>query len=295
LERAEELARRLGDKLRLAWVWADQSGLYWSEGKYHDAIATARRSLEIAEQASDVRLRALAYLRMGMGLLLIGNYPDASAALRQTCDLLSGSLRFERIGMAAITTVIAGAFLVNALCDMGELEEADSRLAETIASAAESRDMYSISSAQLPRCILAIARSDVATAIPLLEGLLSAAKAGGALGVVQIMEVFLGRAKFLAGDIVEALELLSRKAPRDNTDRSFLAGRGGVWLAEAMFASGSSDEAEALLEDVERDVTERGEHSHLAECWALKGRLAVARGDLAKAASEFIRSLGLAR
>jgi ATP/maltotriose-dependent transcriptional regulator MalT len=197
--------------------------------------------------------------------------------------------------MAAITTVIAGAFLVTTLCDMGELEEAEQRLAETMASAAESRDMYSISSAQLPRCILAIARSDVATAIPLLEGLLSAATAGGALAVVRLMEVFLGRAKFVAGDVAGALELLSRKAPRDNADRSFLEGRGGVWLAEAMFASGSADEAEALLEDVERDITERGEASHLAQCWALKGRLAVARGDLAKAANEFNRSLAQAR
>ena len=42
-------------------------------------------------------------------------------------------------------------------------------------------------------------------------------------------------------------------------------------------------------------ITERGEASHLAQCWALKGRLAVARGDLAKAANEFNRSLAQAR
>jgi class 3 adenylate cyclase/tetratricopeptide (TPR) repeat protein len=295
LERAEELARGLDDKVRLAWVWADQSGLYWAEGRYRDAIASARRSLEIAEQASDVRLRALALHRVGLGLHLIGDYPGATVALRQTCALLSGSLRFERIGMAAITTVIAGAFLVTALCDMGELEEADQRLAETMASAAESRDMYSIASAQLPRCILAIARSDAATAIPLLEGLLRAARAGGALAVVRLMEVFLGRAKFVAGDIKGGLDLLSGKGLPEGSERSYLDGIGGVWLAEAMFASGSADEAEALLENVERDITERGEAGHLAHCWALKGRLAVARGDLAKAASEFERSLAQAR
>jgi hypothetical protein len=41
--------------------------------------------------------------------------------------------------------------------------------------------------------------------------------------------------------------------------------------------------------------TERGEANHLAECWALKGKLAMARGDLAKAAGEFERSLAQAR
>jgi tetratricopeptide (TPR) repeat protein len=197
--------------------------------------------------------------------------------------------------MAAITTVIAGGLLVTALCDMGELEEAEQRLAETMASAAESRDMYSITSAQLPRCILAMARSDVATAIPLLEGLLGAVKAGGALGVMQIMEVHLGRAKLIAGDIAGALELLSRKRQSDGSERSHVHSIGKIWLAEATFAAGSADEAETLLDSAERDITERGEAGHLAHCWALKGRLAMARGDLAKAASEFERSLAQAR
>jgi len=294
LERAEELARGLEDKVRLAWVWADQSGLYWAEGKYRDAIATAQRSQEIAEQASDVRLRALVQCRLGMGLHSIGDYPGAAAALRQTCTLLSGSLRFERIGMAAITTVIAGGFLVTALCDMGEFEEADRHLAETMASAAESRDMYSIASSQLPRCILALARSDVATAIPLLEELLRAAKAGG-LAVMRLMELFLGRAKFIAGDVKGGLELLSAGRPPDGSERSYMDGRGGIWLAEALLAAGSADEAEELLEEVEREITERGEASHLVQCWVVRGKLATARGDLAQAASQFERSLAEAR
>jgi tetratricopeptide (TPR) repeat protein len=295
LSRAEEMARDLDDKVRLAWVWADQSAQHWAAGEYREALAVARRSLEIAEQSSDVRLRALALFRVGLSLYSIGDYAGSSAALRQTCTLLTGSLRFERIGMAAITTVIAGGFLVTALCDMGELEEAERRLAETMTSAAESRDIYSIASAQLPRCILALARSDTATAIPALEGLLGAAKAGGVLSVVRLMEVFLGRAKFIAGDVTGGLALLSPKGPAGSSERSYLDGRGGIWLAEAMLASGSADEAEALLKGVERDITERGEASHLAECWALKGKLAMARGDVAAATREFGRGLAQAR
>ena len=36
LARAEELARGLDDKVRLAWVWADQSAQYWVEGEYRE-------------------------------------------------------------------------------------------------------------------------------------------------------------------------------------------------------------------------------------------------------------------
>ncbi len=295
LARAEELAHRLDDKVRLAWVWADKSGQHWTAGEYREAIATARRCLDIAEQASDVRLRALALHRMGLALYSTGDYAGSADALRQTCALLSGDLRFERIGMAAITTVIAGGWLVSALCEMGELEQANQRLTETMVSAAESRDIYSIASAQLTRCILAIARVDVTTAIPLLEGLLRAAKAGGALGVVQIMEVFLGRAKFLAGDLAGALKLLMGKNPTEGAERSYLHGIGAVWQAEALFASGSAEDAEALLRYAERDMLAGGEAGNLAHCWALKGKLAMAQGDLAKAASEFERSLAQAR
>ncbi len=294
LARAEEMARALDDKVRLAWVWADQSGQQWTVGEYSEAIASARRSLEIAEQASDVRLRALALHRMGQGLYSTGDYAGSAAALRQTCSLLSGDLRFERIGMAAITTVIAGGFLVTDLCEMGELEEASLRLAETMTSAAESRDIYSIASAQLTRCILAVARSDVATAIPLLEGLLRAARAGGALGVTQIMEVYLGRSKFLAGDLQGAVKLLTGKNPTAGAERSYLHGIGAIWQAEAMAAVGMVDEAEALLRHVERDMIERNEAGHLAHCWALKGKLAMARGALAEAAAHFKRSLAQA-
>jgi tetratricopeptide (TPR) repeat protein len=295
LARAEELARGLDDKVRLAWVWADKSGQHWVAGEYRQASATARRCLEIAEQAGDVRLRALALHRVGMALYSTGDYAGSANALRQTCALLSGDLRFERIGMAAITTVMAGGFLVSSLCEMGELEEADQRLTETMISAAESRDIYSIASAQLTRCILAIARVDVAMAIPLLEGLLRAAKAGGATFVVQFMEVFLGRAKFLAGDLAGALKLLMGKNPTEGAERSYLHGMGGVWQAEALFASGAPERAEMLLDYAERDMLERGEAGHLAHSWALRGKLAVARGDLAKAAEEFGRSLAQAR
>jgi class 3 adenylate cyclase/tetratricopeptide (TPR) repeat protein len=295
LARAEEMARALDDKVRLAWVWADQSGQHWAAGEYRDAIAVARSSLEIAEQASDVRLRALALQRLGLALYSTGDYAGAATALRQTCSLLSGDLRFERIGMAAITSVIAGGFLVTVLCEMGELEEASLRLAETMASAAESRDIYSIASAQLPRCILAIARSDVATAIPLLEGLVRAAKAGGAAAVIRIMEVFLGRAKFLAGDVAGAIKLLTPKNASDGSERSYLHGIGAVWMAEAMFAAGSAEEADILLDAAEREMTERGEAGHLAHCWAAKGKFAMARGDLARAAREYERSLAQAR
>ncbi len=192
--------------------------------------------------------------------------------------------------------MIAGGFLVTALCEMGELEEAEQRLAETMASAAESRDIYSIASAQLPRCILAIARSDVATAIPLLEGLLRAAKAGGALAVMRSWRSFWAGRSSSPATSEGGLALLSGNRPTAETQSAPICdGIGGVWLAEAMFALDPPTRPRRCWKTSSGTSPSVARPSHLAQCWALKGKLAIARGDLARAASEFERSLAQAR
>ena len=291
LDRAEGLARGIDDKVRLAWVWADQSAQFWVDGENLHAIATARRSLEIAEQSGDVRLRALALFRLGLGGYAVGDYVGASEALGRSCDLLTGDLQFERIGTAGATSVFGGGYLVFTLCELGRFEEADQRLAAAIAAAAGARDIYSIASAQIARCVLAIARADVATAIPPLEALLGAAKAAGVLVVSVFIESLLGRAKFIAGDVAEAVVLLTGRKKTGTISRAHLHGLNKVWLAEAICAQGMPAEADAILDRVEPDMLERGEAGNLAHCWQVRGKIALARADLGAAEAAFKRGL----
>ena len=106
LVRAEELALGADDRVRLAWVRADQSAQFWVEGDNEAAVIAARQALEIAEQAGDTRLRALALFRLGLGFYAIGNYAGAAIALRRSVELLAGELRAERIGTAGATSVL---------------------------------------------------------------------------------------------------------------------------------------------------------------------------------------------
>jgi len=103
LARAEELALGTDDRVRLAWVQADQSAQSWVEGDNKAAVAAARRALGIAEQAGETRLRALALFRLGLGFYATGDYVEAADALRRSVDLLAGALRTERIGTAGAT------------------------------------------------------------------------------------------------------------------------------------------------------------------------------------------------
>jgi ATP/maltotriose-dependent transcriptional regulator MalT len=125
--------------------------------------------------------------------------------------------------------------------------------------------------------------------------LLRADKAGGALAVLQYIQTFLGRAKFLAGDAAGAIELLDSKEEAGELRRSQVHSQRAIWLAEAMVACGSSEEAGKILDRIELEMEERGEGGNLAHCWALKGRIALSHGDLGQAEEWLRRSLTQAR
>ncbi|HTE36973.1 MAG TPA: hypothetical protein VK630_10545, partial [Reyranella sp.] len=325
LERAEELALGAGDRVRLGWVrvdqfcvdqsaqlcvdqsaqlcvdqsaqfCVDQSAQFWVEGANEAAITAARRALEIAEQAGETRLRALALFRLGLGFYATGDYAQATDALRRSVELLAGELRVERIGTAGATSVIATGYLITTLCELGRFDEAEVCSREMLPASADAGDVYSIASAQMARCSLAIAKGvDVAGALAPFEMLLGAVKAAGALAVAQFIETLLGRARFVNGDTTGALALLAAKKEYSAVPRAHTHGLAKVWLAEALGAARRIDEGMAALDAVERGAQERGERGTLAHCWKARGELARAAGDLVEAEIQYRRSLAQAR
>jgi hypothetical protein len=163
-------------------------------------------------------------------------------------------------------------------------------------AAADAGDVYSVASAHMARCTLAIARAvDVAEALAPLETLLGAVKAAGALAVSQFIETLLGRGRFVIGDTAGALALLAPKKEYSVVPRAHAHGLAKVWLAEALGAVRRIDEGMAALDAAERGALDRGEQGTLAHCWKARGGLARAAGDLVEAESQYRRSLAQAR
>jgi class 3 adenylate cyclase/tetratricopeptide (TPR) repeat protein len=281
--RAEQLADGIGDRVRLGWAWNERAGALWIAGENREAIATARRAIEIAQHAGEVRLQASALQRLGVSLHAIGDCVGAAQALRQCCDLLTGDLRFEIIASTFPTFVLAGGYLVATLCDLGRYEEAERQMAEVIAVATASRNLSAIGSAQTAHCILAAARGDVATTIAPLEALLAAVKAEGVLQVVQPLKLQLGRAKLLIGEPAAAADLLDGTGDIESIRHSYIHRLTRACYAEALAAQGALSQAEAVLDQVEGAVAEHGEAGTFARCWIVRAKIAFAAGDLARA------------
>jgi len=287
LAQAEQLARQIDDRIRLAQVWSGQSAQAWIEGDNVVAIAKGRASLEIANQTGDVRLRALTLVRLGMALNAVGDFVESAERLRECCSLLTGDLRSARLGTTPPTSIQAGGFLVSSLCEMGLYDEAQATVNDVAEIAASVRDVHSLGSAQVTQCILAVARGDVDTAIPPLEALRAAARATGAIQILAIIETLLGRAKLISGEPAAALDLLKAAVEhRGLADRLRK-----VWFAEALAANGAVGEAQAILDGVEVEAGNHAEASTLVHCWATRGKIAQAVGDKVKAEAAFRRAL----
>jgi len=291
LAQAERLAQEIDDRVRLAWVWAGQSAQAWMAGDNVVAIAKARASLEIATQAGDARLRALASARLGIALNAVGDFVESADRLRECRAILTGDLRFARIGAIPPTSILAAGFLVSSLCEMGLYDEAQATVNDVVEMAASVSDVYSLGSAQVTRCILAVARGDVATAIPPLEALRAMAKATGATQILLVIDTLLGRARLIAGDAAGALDLLKAAVAPGVEHRGLVDRLRKVWFAEALAANGAIDEAQAILDGVEAEAGDYDEASTLVHCWAIRGKIAHAAGDMARAKAAFGRAL----
>jgi class 3 adenylate cyclase/tetratricopeptide (TPR) repeat protein len=281
--RAEQLADGIGDRVRLGWAWNERAGALWIAGENQESIATARRAIEIAQHAGEVRLQASALQRLGVSLYAIGDYVGSAETLRQCCGLLTGDLRFEIIASTFPTFILAGGYLVVALCDLGRFEEAEQQMAEVITVAAASRNLTAIGAAQTAHCILAAARGDAAKTIAPLEALLAVVKAAGDFQVVQPLKLQLGRAKLLIGEPVAAADLLDGTGEIESLRHTFVYRLTRACYAEALAAQGALSQAEAVLDQVEGVVAERGEAGTLAHCWIVRAKIALAAGDSARA------------
>jgi predicted ATPase/class 3 adenylate cyclase len=292
--RAEQLAQGIGDRERLAWAWNEQCGELWSVGEYREAVATARRCIEIAQQAGEARLQASALQRLGVSLHAIGDCEGAAQALRQCQELLTGELRFARIASTFPTYCMAGGYLVVTLCDLGRYDEAEQRLVDLSTVAAATRDIAAVATAELAGCALALARGDTGKTIPLLEIMFAAAKGAGAVQFVQLVQIvkhYLGRAKLLAGDLTAAADLLNGVDELEVFRRSYVYRLSAVYHAEALAEQGALDRAEAILDGVEGDVAVRGEAGTLAKCRLVRAKVAVAAGDLSRAETAYRQAL----
>ncbi len=123
LHEAEGLARTLGDPHRLGRIATFMVIQCRITGDYDEAVRFGQEALSLARTLGDRSIEVVATSFLGLTHVARGEF-SAAATLLERNVALEGDLRAERFGAAGIQSALSGAYLADALSELGRFDEA---------------------------------------------------------------------------------------------------------------------------------------------------------------------------
>jgi tetratricopeptide (TPR) repeat protein len=200
----------VNDHRRLGRISGYLSVHFRNTGAYDQAIASAQRALVFATAGSDSAEAALANLYLGTDYWARGEYRQAIDYLSQTTASLQVIRRRDRLGLAAVPSVQAFAFLAVCFAEMGlfpdgrALGEEGLQIAEAIAQPS------SLMWASHGLSLLPLRQGDLSRALVWLERAVGLCQDADFSAYAPRMAAALGAAYAMAGRTAEAMSLLTR-------------------------------------------------------------------------------------
>jgi predicted ATPase len=295
LREAEALASELGDRRRLARACAFLATRFRRLSDHDRALASARRSLELAESEGDFATRVMATSFLGHIYETRGEYAHAVDVLRRNLAALPGALGHERFGSPGAPGLSSRCRLALSLAERGEFAEALAQATEAMAISEELARPLEVCDACFAAAFVHLRRGDAAGALAVLDSGRRFGERGDLPVELALLASEQGYACALAGRRDEAIALLER-ASRD-IEASGLRLRDALratWLGEAYLLAGRLDDAlriGTLALSLAREHKERG-----VEGWAarLLGDVAARRGDRGGGASRYENAMEIA-
>src|SRR5437868_1386963 len=138
-------------------------------GDPEQAIAAARRALDMARAEGDVELEVLATTYLGLAFYTRADHAQAMEHFRANVARLRGELEGRLLGMAQLPAVHSRAWLAACLADLGQLDEAEDRAREAAAIAERAQHPLSRAVAQWSAGYIALRRGRPDAAVGVLE------------------------------------------------------------------------------------------------------------------------------
>ena len=287
LREAQAYVETLGDPQRLARLLCFLTVQFEISGDQQRAIESGRRAVAVAVEANDRGLEAVASLYLGQAYYIIGEFQEAKSLLERSIDLLKGDLIFQRLGMLALPSVLARAWLAWALAEMGELETAQAHADEAVRIAEAVNQPWSLIFGYLASGVAGIRKGEVASATLALEGALDLCRRSNVPLWDPFAAAHLAYAYQLAGRDADAHTLLNDVIERDAAGVLILGRALRVaYASESCLRTGRDSEAIALAVRSLEMSQKYGERGH--EAWTLRCHAEIhAHQDLPLQAEDF--------
>jgi len=297
LQDAEALAEKLGDPARTGWISVFRSASFWQLGQSELARASAKNALLVNRDPQDLSLEIGANFYLGCALVTSGDCRGAEVYFHKVVDPLEGELSHQRCGLPFVPAVVGRSWLVWALAERGEFEEAARHGEVALQIAKEVGHPFNLAHIYYDLGYFYAVKGDFDRAVETLESAYALIREWSLTYLSPFIMGFLGHACALAGDTEKGVALL-RQAVSDYESmglglfRSLVA----VQLGEALFLSGDIEAAREATERAVALTRKREEQGHEAYGLRLLGEIALRSdppdGDAAK--KHFEKALGIA-
>ena len=208
IERAEQLARELGDDRRMLACIIYRAGVLNFTGPVRESLSLAAAALAKAEALGSVAHIAIAGYVLGQAHYAAGDYRKAVAAFVAGARRLTGELAMIRLGTTGTAAAMCGALQAAAHAQLGEFDDASACLARVNAIARQTDRPYDIISQGYAEGITHSQQGNLGAAITSFERALSTCRAADIETFVTTLAGQLGRAYIASGRIDDALGLL---------------------------------------------------------------------------------------
>ena len=295
LDEAAELAEKLGDKQRMGWVQSYFTEQFWMLGRYKESIEAAKRALAVADQVSDLPLRVVTNLPLGLAYHTRGDYKNAREYFGWNVTNLEGNLSSERFGMFVLPSAFSRSFIAWGLADLGKFSEAFSIGEDALRISENAGHPFSCGYAHLGLGVVALRQGNLRRALRSLERALAAGAFADSPVGFAFVALHLGYALALAGRASEGIPILEQSIEVAES-RRFVA-RHSLRLAYASEAYLSLGRDANALQAARRALDlarEHGERANEAYSLRMLGEVELYRGGLSDAKTWLSESLAVA-
>ena len=267
MQKAEALARTLGDQRRLSWIAYAQAHFHYLSHDQDRAQEMARLALEL-NGGVDLDHTVGVNVVLGYSLHVTGHYRQAAEVLRRNVDALPGNLMRERLGLPAFPSITSRERLIRCLAELGEFAEGVRVGEEGMRLADEIDHATSFAAMCLGYGTLHLRREDMATALPVLERGLDVARRGSIYVYVFSLAAAAGRAQAYLGRVKEGVGLATEFV-NEATSRFSALGHSFrlACLAEALVVAGELEPAWTRAQESLEFARRYNEKGH--EAWSL--------------------------
>jgi len=124
LTEAEHTAQQIQDPRRLGTIYNQQSLALWLTGRYESMARTSSEALRLAEAIGHSEIGLSARFMAAASQHALGEYESAARSLDGVLQGFAGDREGRRVGWSGYPSLMARTFLIDALLQLGRVEEA---------------------------------------------------------------------------------------------------------------------------------------------------------------------------